>query len=44
MLTVEHDIDDVCLDGAYGHEDCWDKLIEREIGPVIPPRKNAVAW
>ena len=41
---IEHDIDDVCLDGAYDHEDCWDKLIEREIGPIIPPRKNAVEW
>ena len=41
---VEEPIDDVCLDGAYDTEDCWDELIERGITPIIPPRRNAVEW
>ena len=41
---VEATISDVCLDGAYDHESCWDNLIEREINPVIVPRANAVEW
>jgi hypothetical protein len=41
---VDHNIDAVPLDGAYDHEDCWDELIEREINPIIPPRKGAVEW
>ena len=41
---VEEEIEEVCLDGAYDTEDCWDELIYRGIGPVIPPRENAVQW
>ena len=41
---VEDPIDDVCLDGAYDSEDCWDELIGRKINPIIPPRRNAVEW
>ncbi len=41
---VEAEISDVCVDGAYDHEHCWDELIERNINPIIPPRDNAVEW
>lgn len=41
---VQDPIEDVCLDGAYDTVDCWDELIEREINPIIPPRRNAVEW
>lgn len=41
---VEDTIEDVCLDGAYDTEDCWDGLISRQITPIIPPRRNAVEW
>lgn len=41
---LDTDIETVCLDGAYDHEDCWDELIERKINPIIPPRENAVPW
>lgn len=41
---VDHEIDTAYLDGAYDHEHCWDELIELDIEPVIPPRKNAVPW
>lgn len=41
---VEGPIEDVCLDGAYDTEGCWDGLIDRQIIPIIPPRRNAVEW
>jgi hypothetical protein len=41
---VEAEVRDVCLDGAYDHEDCWDNLINRNINPIIPPRDNAIVW
>jgi len=41
---VGAEIEDVCLDGAYGHEDCWDLLVDRNTNPIIPPRGNAVEW
>jgi hypothetical protein len=41
---VDAEIEDVCLDGAYDHEDCWDLLIDQNINPIIPPRDNAVEW
>lgn len=41
---VEEQVDEVCVDGAYDHQDCWDCLIENNIEPIIPPRSNAVKW
>ena len=32
------------MDGAYDTEACWDELIDRQITPIIPPRRNAVEW
>ncbi len=44
LEQVGNEMEDVCLDGAYDHEECWDMLIEKGINPVIPPRKNGVEW
>jgi len=41
---VQPEIEEVYLDGAYDHEDCWDDLIGRGIEAIIPPRANAVPW
>lgn len=36
------DIDKLGADGAYDHYECWDMLVDVEIKPIIPPRKNAM--
>ena len=37
-------VEDVCLDGAYDNFGNYESLLERNITPVIPPRKDAVPW
>jgi hypothetical protein len=44
LEQVEPQVDDACLDGAYDTEECWDKLIAKDIRPIIPPRRGAVEW
>lgn len=44
LEQVEPTIDEVCLDGAYDTEHCWDTLIEQSIKPIIPLRENVVEW
>jgi len=41
---VDTEIEDVYADGAYDIVDCWDGLMERNINPVILPRRNVVLW
>lgn len=40
----EHDVDQVCADGAYDQRRCYEAVLERGGTPVIPPRKTAVEW
>lgn len=44
LEQVDTDIEDVCADGAYDKVGCWDGLMERNINPIIPSRRNAVLW
>ena len=41
---IEAKIDEVYLDGAYDAQTCYDRLLDRDIWPIIPPQRGAVKW
>lgn len=41
---VEEEVDRFGADGAYDKRKAYEELIDREIDPVIPPRRDAVIW
>jgi hypothetical protein len=42
LQGLEEEISDVSADGAYDDHKVWDFCDERDINPLIPPKKNAV--